>query len=239
MASYVFVNVDTQKDYFGGKYNIPNSKDIVPNLQRLTEAARNHNVKVISTKGSYPSNSKDLSDNPDYATTYPKHCMEGTEGSQFIDETRPDQPMIIEGNNIAFPMIHQTRNIVIPKNQFLVERNFKKEFAEPFDGNDYMESIMHNMGVPFMERPKYIIYGVNVGPTALGLMRRGYEVLVVEDCNIGFNGQRLRKEDIVPQQTQPADGGGMLGQQATGMEYPAPDEDKSIEFVTTKDILGG
>jgi nicotinamidase/pyrazinamidase len=238
MASYVFVCVDTQKDYFGGKYNIPNSKNILPNLQKLTEAARNHNVKVISTKGSYPSNLKDLSDTPDYSTTYPKHCIEGTEGSQFIDETRPDQPMIIEGNNIQFPMIHRTRNIVIPKNKFVVERNFKKEFAEPFEGNSYMESVMHNMGVPFMERPNYIIYGINVGPTALGLMRRGYEVHVVQDANIGFNGYPLRKDDIIPQQTAPQSEGGLLGQ-STGMEYPAPEEDNAITFITTKDIIGG
>jgi nicotinamidase-related amidase len=238
---YVFVNVDTQKDYFVGEYKIPGATHIMGKLNDLTQGAKKYGVKVINTKGWYKGDSSEFSESPDYMVTYPKHCVMNTNGSQNIPETIPEQPFVIDwsvNTSIVFPMIHKSRNIVVNKDKLKIMRMGINEFAEPFDGNPYMESIMHNLGVPMMERPKYIIYGINVGPTALGLMKRGYDVHVVSDANINFTGTPLTKTDIIPQQTAPQDSNSLLGQEMSGMEYESSSEDTSIGFITTKEIIG-
>lgn len=238
---YVFICVDTQKDYLN-KYQVPNLEIILPNLKSLTEAAKNYGVRVVTTRGWYKPDDVNLSDEPDYNNTYPKHCIMGTNGAQFLDETKPEQPLVIEWANatLNFPSIHQSRNIVISKSDFIVEKNFKKEFADPFESNTYFESIMHNLGITIMERPTYIIYGINVGPTALGLMRRGYDVYVVNDANVNLNGLPITKDDVLKTPKQQEVGKGLLNQEmgTKGMEYGTKDDDTSLKFVTTDAIIG-
>ena len=100
-----------------------------------------------------------------------------------------------------------------------------KKSLDVFEGNQYFDAIIHNLGVPFMERPHYIVYGVEVGPTVLGLLRRGYEVTVVSDANINTNGQPFKKEDIITQQVSPdAD--------------IKPKEVLALNFITTEKLVG-
>ena len=238
---YVFICVDTQKDYTD-KYQIPNIEIILPKLKSLTEAAKSYGVRVVTTRGWYKPTDVHMSIEPDYENTYPKHCIMGTAGASFLEETKPEQPLVIDWANttLNFPSIHQSRNIVISKSDFLIEKNFKKDFADPFDGNEYFESIMHNLGITIMERPTYIIYGVNVGPTALGLMKRGYDVYVVNDANVNFNGMPLTKDDILKTPQQQQTGNGLLSQEMgmAGMEYQTTTDDTSLKFVTTDAIIG-
>ncbi len=237
---YVFICVDTQNDYFTGKYKIPNTEVVLPNLAKLTEAAKKYGVKVVTTRGWYKPDSECFNGEPDYVGTFPSHCIMATEGAHVIDEAKPEQPLTIDWANVTlnFPEIHQSRNIVINKSDFLVNRLNKKEFADPFEGNTYMESLMHNLGIPIMDRPTYIIYGINVGATALGLMKRGYDVYVVNDANVNYNGMPMTKEDIIQTHQVTQEGGGMLGSQMGGMDYEAPAEDESIKFVNTKELIG-
>ena len=78
-----------------------------------------------------------------------------------------------------------------------------------------------------MQRPNFLVYGVNIGPTVLGLLRRGYSVKVVEDANRNFNGMPFKKSDIIDEKQNP------YPDQIT---TPLIDE-TPLQFLSTKNVL--
>ena len=186
LSKAVFVNVDTQVDFMDkeGKLPIPNTDSIRPNLSKLTEFAKQKNIKVVNTMDWHFNDSKELSDNPDFVETFPQHCMANTEGARFIKETSPDPATTIvidwsvqKGMN--FHDIHRFRNIIIRKDAFDV-----------FVGNSLTTAIINNLGIPFLDRPTFIVYGVSenvcVKYAVEGLTKMGYGVKVVTDAMVGL-----------------------------------------------------
>jgi nicotinamidase/pyrazinamidase len=186
LTKAVFWNTDTQYDFIDkdGKLSVENAESIKPNLKKLTDFARVNNIKVVNTMDWHFKDSKELSDDPDFVKTFPPHCMANTEGARFIDETSPDRgtTMLVdwsEQKGMNFHDIHKSRNIIIRKDAFDV-----------FEGNNLTEAIVNNLGIPFLDRPTFIVYGVatNVCVKAAveGLTIRGYSVKVVTDAIKGL-----------------------------------------------------
>jgi nicotinamidase/pyrazinamidase len=186
LTKAVFWNTDTQYDFIDkdGKLSVENAESIKPNLKKLTDFARVNNIKVVNTMDWHFKDSKELSDDPDFVKTFPPHCMANTEGARFIDETSPDRgtTMLVdwsEQKGMNFHDIHKSRNIIIRKDAFDV-----------FEGNNLTEAIVNNLGIPFLDRPTFIVYGVatNVCVKAAveGLTKRGYSVKVVTDAIKGL-----------------------------------------------------
>ncbi len=217
MGSFVFFCVDAQQDFFKeGLIDIPNNESILKNLETLTKLAQVNGVKTVSSIRWFKEDSDFFSEMPDYVEKLPKHCIKDTKGARFINQTAPDQFYLLNWetpNGLAFQHIHNNRNIVITK-----------KVDELFEGNSFFESIIHNLGVPFMERPTFVVYGVEVGKTVLGLLKRGYTVSVIEDANININGQPFKKEDIIRSQTSPD-------------KDIKPKEVIDLNFIKTKDFL--
>ena len=71
----VFWEVDTQKDFMlpGGKLYVPGAERLLPNIRRLTDAARQDRVFLVS-HGCYHAK-----DDPEFAI-FPPHCVKGTPG---------------------------------------------------------------------------------------------------------------------------------------------------------------
>tara|TARA_B100001287_G_C22523230_1_gene453745 strand:- start:49 stop:723 length:675 start_codon:yes stop_codon:yes gene_type:complete len=215
----IFFNVNTQRDFFEGSYKIPSAEHILNNLSDLTQYAKINNVKVVSTVGWYTSEAEHLSDTPDYNKTFPKHCLMNTEGAKFLRETSPESYFLMDWNSpqgIQFHDLHENNNVVVTKKT----RDF-------FEGNTYSESLIHNLGIPIMQRPTFLVYGVDIGPTVLGLLRRGYSVKVVEDANRNFNGIPFRKDDVIDKKQSP-----YLEQQSVNVVDETP-----LQFITTKNVI--
>lgn len=216
----IFFNVNTQKDFFeGGSYKIPSAEHILNNLNDITQYAKVRGAKVINSVGWYHPNSKFLSDNPDYNKTYPKHCIMNTDGAKFLKETSPESYFLMDWNSatgIQFHQLHENSNVVVTK----------KELSF-FEGNTYSESLIHNLGIPIMQRPIFMVYGINIGSVVLGLLRRGYAVKVVEDANRNFNGMPFKKSDIIEQKQNPY---------PDQIQGPLLDE-TPLQFITTKEVL--
>lgn len=216
----IFFNVNTQRDFFeGGSYKIPSSEHILNNLNDITQYAKVRGAKVISAVGWYHPNSKFLSDTPDYNKTYPKHCLMNSEGAKFLKETSPESYFLMDWNSptgLQFHQLHENKNVVVTKK----EMGF-------FEGNTYSESLIHNLGIPIMQRPIFMVYGIEVGPVVLGLLRRGYAVKVVEDANRNLNGMPFKKSDIIEQKQNPY---------PDQIQGPLSDE-VPLQFITTKEVL--
>ena len=67
----------------GGKLYVPGAERLLPNIRRLTDAARQGRVFLVS-HGCYHTK-----DDPEFKT-FPPHCIKGTPGSAYVPEALTD-----------------------------------------------------------------------------------------------------------------------------------------------------
>ena len=94
----LFWNVDTQEDFIdlAGKLYVEGAELIRPVLNQITDFAKNEGIRVVNTCDYHYINSDELSVLPNYQTSFPPHCMAGTSGADFIRETEPESPLVID-----------------------------------------------------------------------------------------------------------------------------------------------
>src|SRR5439155_735708 len=73
--------VDPQADFMlpDGKLYVPGAEKLLPNIRRLTDAARDGKVFLVS-HGCFHTN-----DDPEFKM-FPPHCVQGTPGANFVPE---------------------------------------------------------------------------------------------------------------------------------------------------------
>lgn len=171
-------NVDTQYDFmrndesFKGKLAIPGAREIEGNLARLTQYGRENNLKVVNTADWHTNESGELAEKPDFRTTFPEHCMQNTQGAEFVPATAPENPYRIDwrAENVSAEEIERARNIVLYKDKFDV-----------FTGTPHAERVL---GI--LKPQRAIVYGVAtnvcVDCAVRGLLERKVEVCVPLDA---------------------------------------------------------
>ena len=73
-----------------GALYVPDAESIVENLAQLTETARAAGISVIASACDHEVDDDEISDDPDFAATFPPHCLRGTPGAAKIPETTLD-----------------------------------------------------------------------------------------------------------------------------------------------------
>src|SRR5436305_547061 len=98
MPRVIFWDVDTQYDFMhaDGKLYVPEAERIIGNLKRLTDYAHGHGICVIASADDHVKSHAEISDTPDWRSTFPPHCLRGTPGQQKIPETALRDPLVIE-----------------------------------------------------------------------------------------------------------------------------------------------
>src|ERR1700740_3633395 len=88
--SLIFWEVDTQADFMlpGGNLYVPGAEKLLPNIRRLTDAARQNRVSLIS-HGCYHTQ-----DDPEFKTL-PPHCIKSTQGSSYVPEALTEKVVTI------------------------------------------------------------------------------------------------------------------------------------------------
>ena len=88
-------DVDTQVDFVmrHGKLAVPGAEETIPALRRLVEAARNAGVVHVASADDHELTDDEISDEPDFETTYPRHCLRGTRGARKVPETEQVDPV--------------------------------------------------------------------------------------------------------------------------------------------------
>jgi nicotinamidase/pyrazinamidase len=176
-ADCIFWNVDTQVDFVSpkGKLYVPGAEKLKPNWEKLTRIAKNNSIIVVNTADWHFSNSAELSSNPDFIKTFPPHCMANTTGADFIEETKPENPFLIDWDiemNFSKEIVESNkhRNYIIRKDAFDV-----------FNGNPYTEKLLN-----ILSPETFVVYGVTtnicVNDAVVGLAQRGKNVIAVENA---------------------------------------------------------
>ena len=98
MNDVICWDVDTQNDFVlaTGKLSVPGAEEIVSNLKALTGWAHHTGITIVATADDHDIGHAEISDHPDWKTTFPPHCMRGTHGQQKIPATALREPLVIE-----------------------------------------------------------------------------------------------------------------------------------------------
>src|SRR5215469_9154787 len=82
---FVFWEVDVQRDFVlpGGSLYVPGAEKLLPNIQRLTDPARQGKVLLASHGDFHTPN------DPEFKI-FPPHCVKGTPGSELVPEAITD-----------------------------------------------------------------------------------------------------------------------------------------------------
>ena len=98
MTRPLFWDVDTQHDFMrsDGLLYVPGSEEIAATLGSLTAYAHAHGIRIVASSDDHVAGHRELSDTPDFLTTFPPHCMRGTPGQLKIPETALREPLVIQ-----------------------------------------------------------------------------------------------------------------------------------------------
>ncbi|WP_163323379.1 isochorismatase family cysteine hydrolase [Draconibacterium mangrovi] len=170
----IFWNVDTQVDFVepDGKLYVEGAEKIKPMWQRITDFAKQKNIRVVNTADYHYPESDELSDAPDFVNTFPRHCMANTPGAEYVAETQPENAVEFDWDKDydAFDAVRSARNTVIRKDAFDV-----------FAGNPYTDNILQ-----ILSPETVVVYGVTtnvcVNDAVVGLSKRVKRVIVLKDA---------------------------------------------------------
>ncbi len=130
MARIIFWDVDTQYDFVkaDGKLYVPDAEAIIPNLRKLTDYAHTHGIRILASADDHDRTHPEISDMPDWKTTFPPHCMRGTAGQRKIPETALRNPLVIEpakqdATALADRVATHTGDVLFHKHRFDVFTN--------------------------------------------------------------------------------------------------------------------
>src|SRR3990172_6102865 len=98
MTRLIFWDVDTLYDFMraGGKLYVPGSEEIIPVVGALTGFAHAHRIPIVASADNHEPTDAEISDAPDWNTTFPPHCLRGTPGQLKIAETARRDPLVME-----------------------------------------------------------------------------------------------------------------------------------------------
>ncbi len=171
----MFWDVDTQYDFIypDGKLYVRNAEKIIPNLERLTQYAQKNGVQVLGSVDYHSLDDDEISDHPDFKTTFPPHCLKGTPGQAKIDTTTPKNPLWINPTERGEPI----ENTVRSHNG---EIYFRKHRFDVFS-NSNVDRVLS------VVKPSLIIlYGVTLdicdSYAVEGLLQRKYMIYLVRDA---------------------------------------------------------
>ena len=180
--SVIFWDVDTQADFMlpGGTLYVPGAEKLIPNLKRLTHAARQGRVFIVGDVCTH------TPDDPEFER-FPPHCVRGTPGAEIIPETRAENILIIPNRAGAdIPAdLSEFQQVIL-----------EKQTLDVFD-NPNTEIVLERVAAFTVEDTQIFVFGVVteycVRLAAKGLLDRGRRVAVVRDAIETLNADDGRK----------------------------------------------
>ena len=163
----IFWEVDPQADFMlpGGKLYVPGAEKLLPNIRRLTDAARQGRVFLVS-HGCFHT-----ADDPEFKI-FPPHCVQGTAGAEFVPEALTDKVVRVPNDDQA-----SLPDDLSSYQQILLEKQTLDIFQ-----SQHVDALVQRLG----DRAEFVVFGVVteycVGFAAKGLLQRGRRVAVVRDA---------------------------------------------------------
>src|SRR5271170_5177321 len=136
----VLWEVDAQADFMlpGGKLYVPGAEKIIPNIQRLMDAARDTKTLVVSSRCAHSEN------DPEFET-FPPHCIRGTAGAEIVPEGMLHSFRVLANDPKA-----QLPADILNSPQIVIEKQMLDVFSNP-----HAAEIVEQIG-----NARYVVLGV-------------------------------------------------------------------------------
>jgi nicotinamidase/pyrazinamidase len=164
---YIFWEVDVQADFMlpGGKLYVPGAEKLLPNIRKLTDAARRDEVFLVSHGCFHPEN------DPEFKQ-FPPHCLKGTAGAEFVPEALAEHLVRVENDVTA----------KLPENLFTYQQIIlEKQTLDIFESR-HADELVERLG----NAAEFVVFGVVteycVSLAVKGLLKRKRRVAVVRDA---------------------------------------------------------
>jgi nicotinamidase/pyrazinamidase len=173
--NFIFWEVDVQRDFMlpGGNLYVPGAEKLLPNIQKLTDAARQERVFLVSHGCFHTPN------DPEFKI-FPPHCVKGTPGAELVPEALTEKVVCVP-NEADAKLPEDLENY----QQILLE----KQTLNIFESRHADELIRK-----LEKKAEFVVFGVVteycVRFAAKGLLERGRQVAIVRDAI-----ETLKKED--------------------------------------------
>jgi len=164
---FIFWEVDVQADFMlpGGKLYVPGAEKVLPNIRKLTNAARRGEVFLVSHGCFHPGN------DPEFKQ-FPPHCVKGTAGAEFVPEALVDN----------FVRVENDANARLPEDLFKYRQIIlEKQTLDIFESR-HADALVERLG----KAAEFVVFGVVteycVSFAVKGLLKRERRVAVVRDA---------------------------------------------------------
>jgi nicotinamidase/pyrazinamidase len=164
---FIFWEVDVQADFMlpGGKLYVPGAEKLLPNIRRLTDAARQGRVFLVSHGCFHTPN------DPEFKI-FPPHCVKGTPGAQLVPEALAEKVARVTNDPQA-----KLPEDLTKYQQVLLEKQTLNIFE-----SRHADELVRRLG----DHADFVVFGVVteycVSFAARGLLERGRRVAIVRDA---------------------------------------------------------
>ena len=164
---FIFWEVDVQRDFMlpGGHLYVPGAEKLLPNIRRLTNAARQGKVFLVS-HGCFHT-----PDDPEFKI-FPPHCIKGTPGAELVPEALTGKVARVPNDESA-----RLPDDLSKFQQILLEKQTLNIFE-----SRHADELVKRLG----NHAEFVVFGVVteycVSFAVKGLIERGRRVAVVEDA---------------------------------------------------------
>jgi nicotinamidase/pyrazinamidase len=164
---FILWEVDVQKDFMlpGGKLYVPGAEKLLPNIRKLTDAARRGEVFLVSHGCFHTAN------DPEFQQ-FPPHCVKGTPGAEFVPEALTDKFVRVENDTQA----------KLPENLFMYQQIILEKQTLDIFQSRHADELVKQLG----DTATFVVFGVVteycVGLAVKGLIQRKRRVAVVRDA---------------------------------------------------------
>jgi nicotinamidase/pyrazinamidase len=178
MAGRILWDVDTQVDFMlpDGKLYVGGAEETIPAMKRLVEAAREAGIPHVASADDHELTDDEISEEPDFAVTYPPHCLRGTPGAAKVPGTAQDDPVPLALTVVPEKWL-RGREFLLLKKSFDVFTNPNTEWL-----------------LERLDPDEVILFGVATDvcddAAIRGLLQRGRTVTFVEDAARGLDEAR-------------------------------------------------
>ncbi|MGA7576134.1 MAG: isochorismatase family cysteine hydrolase [Terriglobales bacterium] len=164
---FIFWEVDVQSDFMlpGGKLYVPGAEMLLPNIRKLTDAARRGDVFVVSHGCFHPPNDPEFNQ-------FPPHCMKGTPGAEFVPEALTEN----------FVRLENDAHAKLPEDLFRYQQIIlEKQTLDIFESR-HANDLVQRLG----NHAEFVVFGVVteycVSYAVKGLLQRKRRVALVRDA---------------------------------------------------------
>ena len=184
MSGPILWDVDTQVDFVrsDGKLPVPDAENAVPSMARLVRWAEERGVTHLATADDHELTDPEITDDPDFETTFPPHCLRGTPGAAKIPETAQHDPLLLSLTPYPPGLVPA---LVEGRRELLVLKKTYGAFSNP-NLDPVLQAIAPD---------EVIVFGVATDicnhAAIMGLLDRGYDVAFVEDASRGLSEERV------------------------------------------------